>query len=77
MSRRLVTGMYRNVDFRIGKRGPADAIQYERTYRLCTAEFIRDQKEKKGAFKQITEWWSMMYPKKKPGVYRPRMSPRS
>jgi len=77
MSRRLVTGMYRNVDFRVGKRGAADAIVYERTYRLCSAEFIRAQKEKKGAFKHTTEWWSMMYPKKLPGAYSPRMAPRS
>jgi hypothetical protein len=74
MGRRLVTGMYRNVDFSVGKRGPGDAIEYERSYRLCTAEFIRDQKEKRGAFKQITHWWRMMYPKKMPGAYKPRMA---
>ena len=68
MGRRLVTGMYRNA-FKHER-----SIQYERAYRLCNAEFIRDQKEKRGPFKRITEWWKAMYPKRLPGKYRPRMA---
>jgi len=72
--RKLVTGMYRNVDFRVGKRGPADAIVYERTFRLSNAEFIRAEKRKRGPFRRVTEWWSMMHPKRMPGAYKPRMA---
>lgn len=74
MGRKRVTGMYRNVDFRVGRRGAADAIIYERTFRLSNAEFIRHEKEKKGPFKRVTDWWSMRYPKNLPGEYTPRMA---
>ena len=74
MGRMRATGMYRNVDFRVGKRGAGDAIVYERTYRLCTAEFERELKPKRAPYQRKTEWFRQMYPKKMPGEYSPRMS---
>ena len=65
--------MYRNVDFRIGKRGAADAIVYERTFRLCTAEFERKLKPKRAPYLRKTEWFRQMYFKKLPGAYKPTM----
>jgi hypothetical protein len=72
MGRMRTTGIYRNVDF--SKREPSDAIVYERTYRLCTAEFERELKPKRSSYQRKTEWFRQKYPKKMPGKYSPRMS---
>lgn len=71
MSRRA-TCMYRNVDFCIGTRGPADAIQYERSYRAEVARFARWHKEKPGYYHRKAEeaGWGMPHDKAKPGLYR-------
>lgn len=69
MAHHLPTRMYRNVDFRAGHRGQADALAYERHYRLATAGHVCMCKNKRGAYRRKTLWW-MAHSKAIPGTYR-------
>lgn len=58
------TGMYRNLG--TWDEGP----EFERHYRLATAEIVRSLKPKPGPYRRVTRWW-MGYkkpmPKRTPG----------